>query len=49
MILAQAIISMAKSLDLKVIAEGVEDQGQIDFLVEHKCDLMRDYHFSQPI
>ncbi len=49
MMITSAIISMAKSLNLYVIAEGVENQAQVDFLKEHQCDLMQGYHFSRPV
>jgi diguanylate cyclase (GGDEF)-like protein/PAS domain S-box-containing protein len=44
-----AIISMAKSLRLKVIAEGVENEAQLSFLKEHHCDGIQGYYFSQPL
>jgi EAL domain-containing protein (putative c-di-GMP-specific phosphodiesterase class I) len=44
-----AIISMAKGLHLKVIAEGVEDEAQMSFLREHECDEIQGYYFSQPL
>ncbi|WP_059752520.1 putative bifunctional diguanylate cyclase/phosphodiesterase, partial [Thiobacillus denitrificans] len=44
-----AIIAMAHSLRLKVVAEGVETQGQFDFLLERGCDAMQGYFFSRPL
>nr|WP_235986785.1 EAL domain-containing protein [Pseudomonas triticifolii] len=45
----QAIISMAHSLGLKVVAEGVENQSQLEFLREHGCDEVQGYLISRPI
>jgi diguanylate cyclase (GGDEF)-like protein/PAS domain S-box-containing protein len=44
-----AIISMAKSLRLKVIAEGVENEAQMLFLQIHHCDEIQGYYFSKPL
>lgn len=47
--IANAIISMAKSMSLKVIAEGVEDEAQMSFLRAHLCDEIQGYYFSKPL
>jgi EAL domain-containing protein (putative c-di-GMP-specific phosphodiesterase class I) len=44
-----AIISMAKSLGLKTLAEGVETAGQYAFLSEQGCDEIQGYHFCRPV
>ncbi|MGZ5198638.1 MAG: EAL domain-containing protein [Telluria sp.] len=44
-----AIIAMGRQLNLKVIAEGVEDNASASFLVKHRCDQMQGYLFSPPI
>lgn len=47
--IAGAIISMAHSLKLEVVAEGVETERQLSFLRSHGCDKMQGYLFSEPI
>ncbi|EDN71035.1 sensory box/GGDEF family protein [Beggiatoa sp. PS] len=44
-----AIIAMAHSLGLSVVAEGVETQGQLTFLQQQHCDVIQGYYFSRPI
>ena len=43
------IVSMARSLKLKVIAEGVERQDQFDFLRSLRCDMAQGFFFSRPV
>jgi EAL domain-containing protein (putative c-di-GMP-specific phosphodiesterase class I) len=43
------IIAMAHSLQLQVIAEGVENKGQLDFLLEKGCDEVQGFYFSEPL
>jgi EAL domain-containing protein (putative c-di-GMP-specific phosphodiesterase class I) len=47
--IATAIIAMGKSLNLSVIAEGVETKGQLDFLKKEECNEMQGYLFSEPL
>jgi diguanylate cyclase (GGDEF)-like protein/PAS domain S-box-containing protein len=44
-----AVISMGRSLGLRVIAEGVETQKELAFLQAHQCDEAQGYYFSRPI
>jgi len=43
------IISMAKDLEITVLAEGVETEQQKDFLKEVNCDLIQGYFYSKPM
>ena len=43
------IINLAHSLKLKVVAEGVETQAQLEFLRAHGCDEIQGYYFSKPL
>ncbi len=47
--ITSAIISMAHSLNLKVVAEGIETVEQQDFLIEQQCDIGQGYFFGKPM
>ena len=47
--LVQAIIAMGKSLNLKLIAEGVENGSHEIFLSAHGCDYAQGYYYSKPV
>lgn len=44
-----SVIGLAHNLKLKVIAEGVETEGQLNYLRRHGCDEMQGYLFSRPL
>jgi diguanylate cyclase (GGDEF)-like protein len=48
-IVAQAIISLAHNLRLKVVGEGVETGPQFAFLKQHACDEVQGYYFGRPM
>jgi diguanylate cyclase (GGDEF)-like protein len=45
----RAIISLSHSLQMSVVAEGVETAGQADFLRQHHCDEVQGYYYSRPL
>jgi diguanylate cyclase (GGDEF)-like protein len=47
--LVKAILAMARGLDLKVVAEGVESERQLEFLREQQCDLAQGYLLAKPM
>jgi diguanylate cyclase (GGDEF)-like protein len=47
--LTSAIIAMARSLSLHVVAEGIETQAQAEFLLEKQCDEFQGFLYSKPI
>ena len=48
-IIIRSTISMARELNMQIIAEGVEKQEQVAFLVENHCDIAQGYYFSKPL
>jgi len=47
--IVKAIIALAKSLKLNLIAEGVETSAQIDFLIDHGCTNIQGHFYNQPV
>lgn len=47
--IVHAIITMGHSLGMRVLAEGVEREGQCEFLSRHMCDELQGYYFSEPL
>lgn len=47
--IARTVIALAKSLDLDVVAEGVETAEQLEWLLKHGCKLFQGYLFSPPV
>lgn len=47
--IAKAVIAMAHSMNLKVIAEGVETEEQFVFLAQHECNVIQGYLISKPV
>jgi len=47
--ISTAIISLARSLQLKTVAEGIETGPQLDFLRDHGCDQGQGYLFGKPL
>ncbi|MDA3946165.1 MAG: EAL domain-containing protein [Helicobacteraceae bacterium] len=43
------ILNMAKIFDLKVVAEGVETEGQLNFLRQNNCHIFQGYYFAKPL
>ena len=46
--IAQTVLALGHTLGLRVVAEGVEDAGQWDFLLSHGCPLFQGYLFGKP-
>lgn len=45
----EAIVALGRSIDLEVVAEGVETEGQAELLRQHGCNTLQGYKFSRPL
>ena len=48
-ILIETIIAMSHSMNLAVVAEGIEELSQLEFLASNKCEYGQGYYFSKPL
>lgn len=48
-VIATAIIGLSHNLNMKVIAEGVENIEVLEFLAQQNCDMYQGYHYSRPV
>ncbi|MFN2360263.1 MAG: EAL domain-containing protein [Marinobacter sp.] len=48
-VITRAVINLAHNLGIQVVAEGVETREQLDFLKNHRCDLVQGYLISHPL
>jgi len=47
--MTRAVITMAHSLQMRVLAEGVESESQLSLLLAHHCDALQGFYFSEPV
>ncbi|MBB4823341.1 diguanylate cyclase (GGDEF)-like protein/PAS domain S-box-containing protein [Sporosarcina luteola] len=47
--IVKAIITMGHNLQMRVIAEGVETEEQLKFLIDQQCDIVQGFYFSKPL
>ena len=45
----QAILALSKTLNLRVVAEGIETEEQLKYLASQSCDLLQGYLFARPL
>lgn len=48
-VIVSEAIALAKKLNMRIVAEGIETREQVDFLAEKECDLIQGYYFAKPM
>ena len=48
-IVVSEAIQLAKSLNMKIVAEGIEKKEQVDFLAKLGCDMIQGFYFAKPM
>lgn len=49
LLIVSEVIDLAKKLNMKIVAEGIESREQVDFLTAQECDLIQGYFFAKPM
>jgi len=49
MLIVSEVIDLAKKLNMKIVAEGIESREQVEFLTEKECDLIQGYFYAKPM
>jgi len=49
LLIVAEVIDLAKKLNMQIVAEGIENREQVDFLVSQECDMIQGYFFSKPM
>ncbi|MBQ7954328.1 MAG: EAL domain-containing protein [Lachnospiraceae bacterium] len=49
LLIVSEVIDLAKKLNMKIVAEGIESKEQVDFLTEQECDLIQGYFYAKPM
>ena len=49
MVIVSEVIGLAKKLNMKIVAEGIENREQVDFLAAQECDLIQGYFYAKPM
>lgn len=49
MLIVSEVIDLAKKLDMKIVAEGIESKEQVEFLTAQECDLIQGYYYAKPM
>ncbi len=49
LLIVSEVIDLAKKLNMQIVAEGIENREQVDFLVSQECDLIQGYYFAKPM
>jgi EAL domain-containing protein (putative c-di-GMP-specific phosphodiesterase class I) len=48
-IVVEEAIKLAKSLNMRTVAEGIEEKGQVEFLAAADCDMIQGYFYAKPM